>query len=431
MGTSMSQIRQCCARCCDCCCPDGGNNHDPSDKYRHVKYHSAEYRSASVPEVKSQTPSEFRASLGRVGTDSGESEANTSSSGGGSGKMLFKFSQPQAEFRPHPQTTTSSSEPDPMEGIVTDQPQSFRTHSLDFPAAAASRADQAPGIALLDTHPTLTYSLYHDIQKGMLTVHLKQAFNLPPRRKNKPMDSYITLQLQQTVLESRLVKNDLNPTFEQEFEFSGQPSLPILKKQALVFKVFCVNKYTSPDLLGVVRARLEEADLFGDTVHKRIEESSAEDAEVKSIGDVLFSLTYLPHLETLRGTLLKAANLKAQDITGTADPYVKVHVIHKGKKVHSWRSSVRKNTLTPIFNEQFQFNLTNMELASIQLNFIVMDYDRFSRDDFMGVVKIGGVVSEETGRTHWEEMMSAPNLAISRWHPIAPTVRERTHGQTL
>ena len=157
----------------------------------------------------------------------------------------------------------------------------------------------------METQPTLVYSLYHDIQKGTLSVHLKQAFNLPSRRKNKPIDSYVGLYLlphQHQVMESKVVRNSLNPVFEQEFDFVGQPSLHLLKKQTLVFKVFGSNKYVYPlpflplwwawslalfgcryssaDLMGVVRVKLKDADMFGETIHKKIEESSIEDSSV-------------------------------------------------------------------------------------------------------------------------------------------------------
>jgi Ca2+-dependent lipid-binding protein len=94
----------------------------------------------------------------------------------------------------------------------------------------------------MNTHPTLVFSIYHDMQRSYLTVLLRQAFNLPMRRKNKPMDSYVSLHLQQEVQQSRVVKNDLNPVFEERLEFTGQPSLQILKKQVLIFKVFSYNK---------------------------------------------------------------------------------------------------------------------------------------------------------------------------------------------
>lgn len=79
---------------------------------------------------------------------------------------------------------------------------------------------------------------------------------------------------------------------------------------------------------------------------------------------------------------------------------------------------MKKNTLTPIFNEQFQFNIHNMDLDDIHMDLIVMDYDRFSSDDLVGKVAVGPKVQTETGRAHWEEMVGAPYQAISRWHPI-------------
>ncbi len=42
----------------------------------------------------------------------------------------------------------------------------------------------------------------------------------------------------------------------------------------------CVCRYHSPDLIGVVRLKLGEADLFGETTHRRIEESTVEVSKV-------------------------------------------------------------------------------------------------------------------------------------------------------
>ena len=108
-----------------------------------------------------------------------------------------------------------------------------------------------------------------------------------------------------------------------------------------------------------------------------------------------------------------------------------MHLFHKGKNVHKWKSSVKKHTLAPIFNEQFQFNIYNMDLKDLQLDFIIMDYDRFSHDDFVGRVQVGPSVSDEMGRTHWDEMVTASNQPISRWHPISPSDKDREHARTL
>ena len=50
----------------------------------------------------------------------------------------------------------------------------------------------------------------------------------------------------------------------------------------------------------------------------------------------------------------------------------------------------------------------------------MMDYDRFSRNDVVGVVYIGEEVPNDTGKQHWDHVMSQPNTSISSWHTILP-----------
>ncbi len=96
------------------------------------------------------------------------------------------------------------------------------------------------------TFPTIQYSLYYDMQRNVLAVHLQQVYNLPARRKSKSLDTVVTLYLtphKEEVFESRVVQRSLNPLFEQNFEFTGQPGLELTKKQVLIFKVFEHTKW--------------------------------------------------------------------------------------------------------------------------------------------------------------------------------------------
>ena len=102
------------------------------------------------------------------------------------------------------------------------------------------------------------------------------------------------------------------------------------------------------------------------------------------------------------------------------DPYVKVNLFHRSKRVAKWRSPVKKHTLVPVFNEPFQFDVFGLETTELAMDVIVMEYDRFSHDQVVGVVHLGSNVTEDMGRTHWDEMIATPNNAISRWHSIIP-----------
>ena len=53
-----------------------------------------------------------------------------------------------------------------------------------------------------------------------------------------------------------------------------------------------------------------------------------------------------------------------------ADPYIKIHFIYKGKRKKKWKSTVKKNTLTPIFNESFLFEMSRgMNISDVHLKY--------------------------------------------------------------
>ena len=95
--------------------------------------------------------------------------------------------------------------------------------------------------------PTLQYSLYYDIQRNSLTVHLGQAFNLPVRGKSHHSgDTSIILYMQPNkaeVFESKVVRKELNPVFDQTFEFTGLLGVQVARKQTLIFKLYCRSRY--------------------------------------------------------------------------------------------------------------------------------------------------------------------------------------------
>ena len=105
-----------------------------------------------------------------------------------------------------------------------------------------------------DSHPTLQFSLYYDIQRRVLAVHIQQAYNLPVVTKGAatiPCSPFILLFLlpsKEHTYESRISHRDLNPSFNQIFDFPGL--LPEdIRKQTLVMKAFHSRK-TKHDLIG-------------------------------------------------------------------------------------------------------------------------------------------------------------------------------------
>uniref|UniRef100_A0A182W9P2 C2 domain-containing protein n=1 Tax=Anopheles minimus TaxID=112268 RepID=A0A182W9P2_9DIPT len=83
----------------------------------------------------------------------------------------------------------------------------------------------------------------------------------------------------------------------------------------------------------------------------------------------------------------KAEELPALDMGGTSDPYVKVYLLPDKKK--KFETKVHRKTLNPVFNESFTFkSLPYAEAMNKTLVFAIFDFDRFSKHDQIGEVKV-------------------------------------------
>ncbi|KAL0189584.1 hypothetical protein M9458_016683, partial [Cirrhinus mrigala] len=69
-----------------------------------------------------------------------------------------------------------------------------------------------------------------------------------------------------------------------------------------------------------------------------------------------------------------------------SDPYVKVWLMNKDKRVEKKKTVVMKRCLNPVFNESFPFDVPAHVLRETTIVITVMDKDRLSRNDVIGKV---------------------------------------------
>ena len=118
----------------------------------------------------------------------------------------------------------------------------------------------------------------------------------------------------------------------------------------------------------------------------------------------------------------RARGLAAADSNGYSDPYVKTYLLPDKAKHTKQKTSIKKKTLDPVYNETLkvanvrflvynkfisilssvQYKVSESELASRTLWLSVWDWDRFGRNQFLGEVRLPlSSLNLTDSKDHW------------------------------
>ncbi|KAJ0029300.1 hypothetical protein NQD34_004297 [Periophthalmus magnuspinnatus] len=263
----------------------------------------------------------------------------------------------------------------------------------------------------------LLYSLEYNTTQSELTVSIKQADSLKAMDLGGSSDPYVRVYIcpdKDKTCETKVLKNTLKPVFNEQFTF--QITKASLMKSTVVMQVYDFNRFSKHNIIGEVRLQMENFDLKN-VIEEWQDLSEPSKFEEENRGEICFSLRYVPTANKLTVVILEAKNLKPMDIGGSSDPYVKVQLTLDKRKWKKRKTSVKKNTLDPYYNESFTFTVTFEQIQRVNLVIAVWDYDAVSRNDAIGKIYLGFDASGNQLR-HWADMLSNPRRPVAQWHSL-------------
>lgn len=104
---------------------------------------------------------------------------------------------------------------------------------------------------------------------------------------------------------------------------------------------------------------------------------------------------------------------------GTPDPYVKVNVYYGRKRIAKKKTHVKKCTLNPVFNESFIYDIPTDLLPDISIEFLVIDFDRTTKNEVVGRLILGAHSVTASGAEHWREVCESPRKPVAKWHSLS------------
>ncbi|XP_053160243.1 synaptotagmin-like protein 2 isoform X3 [Hemicordylus capensis] len=138
---------------------------------------------------------------------------------------------------------------------------------------------------------------------------------------------------------------------------------------------------------------------------------SGDFGNVDVTGNIQFAIDYVEQLKELHIFIAQCKELAIADVKKQrSDPYVKSYLLPEKYKLGKRKTSVKKKTLNPVFNEILRYKVDKALLASQRLNLSVWHNDTFGRNSFLGEVELN------LGTWDWNDKQSKQ----MNWYLLKP-----------
>ncbi|CAF4528495.1 unnamed protein product [Rotaria sp. Silwood1] len=276
--------------------------------------------------------------------------------------------------------------------------------------------------------------IMYDDHRNDLVVNIIEAQYLPFERvdfANPYVKLYLRPPVDQKLRQTSVQPQTTNPIWNEYFKFGVANETVFKTTKTLCFYVYSYAHSSRPECVGEAQIRLTPQTIQGRDLWLTINKQRAED---EYLGELLVSLTYLAQAERLNVGIIEARNLKALSMHLEAgrllNPVVRLTLqLGQTDKVKRKKTSVKRNTLNPKWNEELSFNIPGVSLAESCLEIGVYHHDLIAPDEPLGFLRfenttpIGNAnIAQHSEIIHWCEVINGGQRAAC-WHLLRKAAR--------
>uniref|UniRef100_A0A0N4U206 C2 domain-containing protein n=1 Tax=Dracunculus medinensis TaxID=318479 RepID=A0A0N4U206_DRAME len=251
----------------------------------------------------------------------------------------------------------------------------------------------------------------------------KYLQNLISMDKNGFSDPYVKLHLipgaaKATKLTSKTIEKTLNPEWNEDFTYHGISEDDKLKKSLRI--TVLDRDRIGADFLGETRVPLKKLPIdqikhFSLCLERAMPVDKNESTTER--GKILLGLVYNVQQGSLFVEIKRCTELVGMDPTGFSDPYVKLTLTPLTSKSHRQKTSIKKRTLNPEFNETLAFVVPFKDLPTKTLQVGVYDHDVGKSDDYIGGILLSASAKGDRQK-QWIYCMQNPGSPCEYWHEL-------------
>ncbi|XP_078741241.1 double C2-like domain-containing protein beta, partial [Lampetra fluviatilis] len=224
-----------------------------------------------------------------------------------------------------------------------------------------------------------------------------------------------------TKLRTKTLRNTLNPAWNETLTYYGITDDDLLRK-TLRISVYDEDKLGHNECIGETRVPLKRLNpnqtrSYDICLERQLPVDKGEEKAAEERGRILISLRYSTQRGGLVVGVVRCVHLAAMDANGYSDPFVKIYLRPDSGKKAKHKTSVKKKTLNPEFNEEFLFEIPHGDLAKKTVDVMVWDYDLGKSNDFIGGVQLG-INAKGEQLKHWFDCLKNKDRRIERWHSL-------------